>query len=134
MTKPHRNQADPYDRQTLSVAILDRISKGEPLEAICRTDGFPSVSAFHSWKDDDPELAGHFARARERGYDAIAAETLRISDGAQPEDVQVARLRVDTRLKLLAKWDPKRYGDRTAVDVSGSIALNTVLDSLGDDE
>ena len=24
-------------------------------------------------------------------------------------------LRVDTRLKLLAKWDPKRYGDATTV-------------------
>lgn len=25
------------------------------------------------------------------------------------------KLRIDTRLKLLAKWDPKRYGDKQLV-------------------
>jgi hypothetical protein len=28
-------------------------------------------------------------------------------------------LRVETRLKLLAKWDPKRYGDKIAQEISG---------------
>ena len=28
------------------------------------------------------------------------------------EHVQRSKLRVETRLKLLAKWDPRRYGDR----------------------
>jgi hypothetical protein len=29
------------------------------------------------------------------------------------------RLQVETRLKLLAKWDPKRHGERIATEISG---------------
>ena len=32
------------------------------------------------------------------------------------EHVQRSKLRIETRLKLLAKWDPRRYGDRLALD------------------
>jgi hypothetical protein len=28
-------------------------------------------------------------------------------------------LRIETRLKLLAKWDPKRYGERLHSEVTG---------------
>ena len=34
------------------------------------------------------------------------------------------RLRVDTRLKLLAKWCPKRYGDKLDVEDSGNLTVN----------
>jgi hypothetical protein len=66
------------------------------------------------------------ARAREEGFDAIAREALEIADDGRRDYVPLengglavdhdhiarSRLRVDTRLKLLAKWDPKRYGER----------------------
>jgi hypothetical protein len=29
------------------------------------------------------------------------------------------KLQIETRLKLLAKWDPKRYGERMATEISG---------------
>jgi hypothetical protein len=35
--------------------------------------------------------------------------------GIDGGDVQNRKLRIETRLKLLAKWDPKRYGERVAV-------------------
>jgi hypothetical protein len=31
------------------------------------------------------------------------------------EHVQRSKLRIETRLKLLAKWNPKKYGERVAV-------------------
>lgn len=30
-----------------------------------------------------------------------------------------SKLRVETRLKLLAKWDPKRYGEKITQEISG---------------
>jgi hypothetical protein len=30
------------------------------------------------------------------------------------------RLQIETRLKLLSKWDPKRYGDK--IDVNATVA------------
>jgi hypothetical protein len=34
-------------------------------------------------------------------------------------------LRVDTRLKLLAKWNPKKYGER--IEHTGDLSIKTVL-------
>jgi hypothetical protein len=84
----------------------------------------------------DEALAGRFARAREEGFDAIAEEALEIADDGtndwktrekesgetyealNHEHVQRSKLRVETRLKLLAKWDPKRYGEK--IDLTSS--------------
>ena len=43
------------------------------------------------------------------------------------EHVQRSKLRIETRLKLLAKWDPKRYGERQQVEHSGSIDSATTI-------
>ncbi len=75
-----------------------------------------------------PEVSGLIARAREDGFDQIAMDALRIADtplegkrtkvdGESVEEwtedmLGHRKLQVETRLKLLAKWDPKRYGDR----------------------
>lgn len=121
--------------------IVDRISAGEPLAQICRDDGMPALRTVYDWQEADTELSARIARARIAGYDMIAQDALRIADtpaegvieklepGAGGELVVVERrredmlghrkLQVDTRLKLLAKWDPKRYGDRVAHELSG---------------
>ncbi len=77
---------------------------------------------------ENEEFSQDIARARALGYDAIAADCLLISDDASgdfrlgeksvlvdTDHIQRAKLRIETRLKLLAKWDPKRYGEKVAV-------------------
>lgn len=107
--------------------IIERLSRGEPMAVICRDDHMPSDRAVRYWQDEDAEFASAIARAREDGFDAIAADCLAIADetgldtkigenGERRPDsewISRSRLRVETRLKLLAKWDPKRYGDKT---------------------
>lgn len=112
--------------------ILKRISEGEPLAVICRSDPvrFPTPMTWGNWVDKDESLAIGYARAREVGFDAIAADCLEIADEtsndtkkvgdderevANAEWISRSKLRVETRLKLLAKWDPKRYGDKTLI-------------------
>ena len=77
----------------------------------------PSVSTVNNWRNADEAFSGRIVRAREDGFDAIALECLEIGDSVQPDAAEVskAKLRVETRLKLLAKWDPKRYGDKVAL-------------------
>lgn len=112
--------------------VIERISKGETLASICRTPGYPATRTFYDWVEGDEDLSARFARARKVGFDAIADETIAIADMppayAQTEggsridagDIQHRKLQIETRLKLLAKWDPKRYGDKVQVDGPGA--------------
>lgn len=112
--------------------ICERLSNGEPLRQICRDDHIPNATTVYNWLESDESLSQRFARAREKGFDAIAESALAIADepppttqqgGTDSGHVAWAKNRVWTRLQLLAKWDPKRYGDKQQVEHSGSIGL-----------
>jgi hypothetical protein len=113
--------------------ICERLSKGEPMAVICRDKHMPAYRTVKDWMDEQSErgeqISAAIARAREEGFDAIALECLTIADdncndtiytekGEIPNKEWILRskLRVETRLKLLAKWDPKRYGDKLEVN------------------
>jgi hypothetical protein len=96
---------------------------------LCAAQGI-TTAAWSQWRVADEALEFAHARAKAEGYDAIADDCVTIADDRE-DDPASRRVRTDVRLKLLAKWDPKRYGDRhihqgdaenpiaTAVDVSG---------------
>lgn len=87
-------------------------------------DGFPAWRTVYDWMYRDEVLSASIARAREVGQDAMAErayvemyqEPERIlSEGGgkiDPGYVQLVKARAEITLKLLAKWNPKRYGDR----------------------
>ena len=56
--------------------------------------------------------------ARERGGHEIADQCIEIADD-QEEDPASRRVRVETRLKLLAKWHPTRYGEQSKLALTG---------------
>jgi hypothetical protein len=129
----------PASKYTVEIAreICRQLAEGVPLREICRQNGMPEWRTIYDWmvKDDQAVAAGggaglsaSIARAREIGYDAMAEDCLRIADDAandwmetehgrklNAEHVQRSKLRIETRLKLLAKWNPKKYGERVAV-------------------
>ena len=111
-----------YDQGAVD-KIVERIGKGEPLTAICR-DLKLAPRTVYDWMDAHEAFAAHFARARQVGFDALADQCLTISDD-DANDVQRDKLRIETRLKLLAKWDPKRYGERLNLDHSGAVGTQT---------
>jgi hypothetical protein len=109
----------------LANEICARLSEGEPLAQICRDEHMPAVRTVSDWKDDEAFSAA-FARAREVGFDAIAARTRQTARGKTDAeggdssgDVQRDKLIIETDLKLLARWDPKRYGDKVALTGGG---------------
>ncbi len=118
----------------LAQEICERLAEGEPLRQICRDDHMPAWRTVYEWKDADEDFAARIARARIVGADAIAEEVLEIADDdsrdwivvrneeGQPVDIRIdgehvqrSKLRIETRLKLLAKWFPKKYGDRQVI-------------------
>lgn len=113
--------------------MCEQLSEGIPLREICRQEGFPAWRTVYDWMRKDPELATAIAHARDVGYDAMAEDCLTIADTpmlgeeiSESEDDEGVRrvtvkkvdmlghrkLQIETRLKLLAKFNPKRYGDK----------------------
>lgn len=108
--------------------ILARLSTGETLAAILRSEErFPSATAWLEWCAADESLSLAYARARDAGESVIAEQCLEIADEApdtfstehgervDPGDVAHKKLKIDTRLKLLAIWNPKKYGPKLDV-------------------
>ncbi len=136
----------PTKRTTAVVKrIIGGLAKGTPLTIICESSTMPSDDTVRKWAEDDPGLSRAIARAREIGFDRIAMDALEIADNAAQDTILTdrggavpniewiarSRLRVDTRLKLLAKWDPKRYGERVDLNHSGSVDIEV---TIGGDE
>lgn len=134
--KPKLGRPYTYDRSVVVPAICEQLSKGTPLAEICRGEGMPTDAAVMLWVQEDEGIAFQIAQARARGYDAIAQDCLAIADTPSPVnqfgstdtgDVAHRKLRIETRLKLLAKWDPKRYGDKQQVEHSGGLTLESLV-------
>lgn len=136
--------------QEIGEQIAARLSLGEPLAQICRDEGMPHDNTVRAWMAANEAFSVAIARARELGYDVLAAECLSIADTpvlgeettVKPNgDVETKtgdmlghrKLRIETRLKLLAKWDPKRYGDKIQTEISGGMRVVSATE-LKDDE
>jgi hypothetical protein len=99
--------------------IIEGLTDGVPLRVLCRQDDIPSWRTVYDWINADPSFASRVAYARDLGFEAIAEDILDIADDtpAISEHVQRSKMRIDTRLKLLACWSPKRYGNKQDVSI-----------------
>lgn len=131
-------------------AILARLAAGESLRAICRDEGMPNRQTVLRWVAADPVLRDQYARARDEGLDAIGEELLEIADDGRndwvereaangkveivpnQDHINRSRLRVDARKWYLSKLAPKKYGDRSAVELTGADGGAVKVESLVD--
>ena len=114
--------------------VLSRIAQGETLAALGRELGFhPTAWGKHVRADEGLAIA--YAEARDTGHDVIAEDALRIIDEEPLRIIEVdeegktsqgridsaavawSKNRAELRLKLLAKWNPKKYGDKQDVNI-----------------
>lgn len=129
----------------IAAEICSRIAKGEPLRQICRDEHIPEWRTVYDWQDRDKEFYARIAHARELGEEAIAQECMEIADSAKNdwmethgqddvgyklngEHVQRSKLRIETRLKLLAKWNPRKWGEK--VDLNHGVQPENPLATL----
>ena len=151
--KHERPSARKYDREEITALVCSEIANGKSLRSILEgDDNLPSVPTFLDWVLASPELAEHYAHARQLSYQLLADDLVSISDenyttvdGARErlssEAIQRNRLRVDSRKWMLSKMLPRIYGDHTKVTNEhtgkdgGPIQLQAVdLRNLSDSE
>lgn len=125
--------------QDIADAVVEWVSAGKTLSAFCRQPGMPTRRTIDRWRADDEEFASRVARARDTGFDVIADECIAIADTTEEGTTTTEdddgkktvtgdmlghrKLRVETRLKLLACWDPRRYGNKQQLEHSGAIDM-----------
>lgn len=115
----------------LDEVLVEGLTNGIPLRQLCRENKI-GKSAVYSWIEKDKELAGRIAQARARGEEELLDQCLEIADTPEiGEEITIKddgatevkhfdmlghrKLQIETRLKLLAKWNPKKYGEKMAV-------------------
>jgi terminase small subunit-like protein len=116
----------------LATAICDRIAEGESLRSVCRDQEMPDKATVFRWLYKREDFRDQYARATAARADAMAEEIIEIADtpviGERSEEgvnadgefsrtvredaIQHRRLQVDTRKWIMARMQPKKYGDK----------------------
>ena len=126
-------------KYTIEIAeeICRRLANGESLLGICadKPDYFPERAVIYQWLDQKPEFLDMYKKARAKQADSLLDECARIADdGSQDiktkigrdgreyeyidhEHINRSRLRVETRLRMIEKLAPRKYG--TKLELSG---------------
>lgn len=105
----------------LADAICERVGRGESVVSICASKDMPHEVTVYRWLADPEkqDFCRMYARAREVAAERFADEMVGIADsvrsGSTSEEVQAARLAIDTRKWIAAKHSPRKYGDKIAV-------------------
>ena len=151
--KKRIGKASTYSPE-IAKRMCEQLSEGIPLREICRQEGYPAWRTVYDWMYKDEALTAAIAHSRDIGYDSLAEECLAIADDAsndwmerKSEDgestvgwelnrdhVQRSKLRIETRLKLLAKFNPKKYGDKIvhAGDDVNPVVVKNNIDVFGE--
>jgi hypothetical protein len=122
-------------------AVIASLERGIPLTVAVEGMRQPRRTVY-DWLRADPDVQEAVRLARDLGYDWLAREALQIADDTSndivfdadgnphPNGAAVlrAKVRIETRLKLLSKWDPTRYGDAKTVKVEGEVTQTHTID------
>lgn len=116
--------------------ICDRVACGESLNKICASEGMPHRRTVMRWLIDHEEFKRRYDVAKDMQADALVDEVLEIADDGSKdwktvttrggneekvvdnEAVQRSRLRVDARKWLAGVLKPRKYGDKTQLELS----------------
>lgn len=96
--------------------ICAQVMAGMPLVRICAAEDMPHPASVYRWFRERKDFCENYKLAKEDQADYFVEDILQIADEASVENVQVARLRVDTRKWAASKYKPKKYGDRIVTE------------------
>lgn len=140
--QPAPDYADTIEAQM----IADYVSSGMTMTAACATLGVVPRTIYNRINASE-RFAQMMEQARMDGYDAIADQVVQIADDTDndyeegvdrfgnpklfpnKEHIQRSKLRAEVRMKLLAKWHPKKYGEKLEIEQKTA----TVAIPVGDD-
>jgi len=126
---PKKTGRSTYTKQMADIICI-RLSEGESLKEIVRSEGMPDRATVYRWLLEQPAFCDMYTRAREEQADTLADEIIAIADES-PEineirdkhgdviDVKIdsgyvayQKQRIEARKWTAMKLKPKKYGDK----------------------
>ena len=124
---PGADARPPDYSPAIAAAICTRIVLGESLRRICASAGLPPVATVLDWIERHADFAEQFRRARELQADLLVDDLLDMADD-EAIDASDKRIRFELAKWLAARLNPRKYGERGALEPAGS------LEALTDDQ
>ena len=130
--EPKKERTTSYNEKIVKV-ICDRLAGGESVLQMCKDEHMPAARTVYMWLLDvsgKRDFIDRYEAAKLVQAEAMHDELLNIADSANQdyaldengeptqinhENINRSRLRVDTRKWLLARMNPKKYGDKIDV-------------------
>jgi len=110
------------DKHEIQSVLLERISNGESVNSVCKDTDMPTRGMVYDWAYDERSSFGdRFARALENRAHCLLDDCIDIADEidfSEPDPailsarINHAKMRIDARLRVIAKMSPNRYGDK----------------------
>lgn len=114
--------------QALADKITAQIVEGKSLKTICAQDDMPNIGTVFRWlsegaKEDASPLLKDFcdkyAHAREAQQDVLVEEMLDIARKTNARNANANRLLIDVLKWRVGKLSPRKYGEKSTVEVAG---------------
>jgi hypothetical protein len=112
--------------QAVADELCQRVAVREPLHKVCADPRMPCEVTVYKWRQQFPEFAKKYARAREARAESRADRIDQYIDDVKAGtlDPNQARVMIDAEKWQSSKEQPKRFGDRVELDTpaDGGIA------------
>lgn len=108
------------EKQKIIAKVLDRITDGESLRAICKTKGMPDRVSLIGWMNDE-QFTTITARARDLQADAKLDEINEVTQEIRSGTLEpnAGRTVIWSLQWQASKLRPKKYGEKITQEVSG---------------
>jgi hypothetical protein len=114
----------------IAAKIITRLIDGEMLNAICEDPGMPHRTEVLKWTKVNADFKREYDEARELAAHSITDDIIRVVENER--DPSRARVKMDARKHLAAKYSPGKFGERIEVvqslppDVSALLERRTI--------
>lgn len=121
------------------MAALDRVIEGVYLgghirELIMKDNKIASFEKFFTWLRNNDDMWARYMEAKRHRAELLSEDILNISEGKDCDDPTASgavardKLRIETRLKIMAFDDRPRFGEVKQIEVGGSISITAALE------
>lgn len=130
--KPKRKAGRPrieFD-QAVADRICDQLAEGKSLRRICTQKAMPTKKTVLRWLEENPAFQAQYSRAHDGQAEHYFDELMDLQRQATAENAHAIRVRADIIKWACSKLKPKKYGERTALDIQADVRVQEEVSDI----